>query len=308
VLPPVGQARGALLVPPGNHYKTQPDIPFASARRTKSAGATYEKKLQRTLSMLARGSSLSRKIRQVAKLYDIDPVHIVGAIVGEHTYNYSPVDTVQSYYIKVAAYSGLTITFAHNGEHVLDFVKRPQFARCNRLKSSVRVWACREDVWYDTFRGRKVGGVSFPNKRFSDAFFLPLFAGQSFGLGQLTPLTILKMSERVHKTSGYPLLSARDGRAVYAASMDPDTSLHYIAAVLRDAIDTYRHVAHFDISKNPGITATLYNLGNVYQRARKLRSINMRRRARGRKPVFPKENYYGWLVNDRIDELRALVR
>jgi len=81
-----------------------------------------------------------------------------------------------------------------------------------------------------------------------------------------------------------------------------------MAAVIRSSITAYRNIAGFDISKNPGIVATLYNLGNPAARASTLARDN-RQRAAARQPKrLPQENYYGWLVNDKEDELRALFR
>ena len=71
---------------------------------------------------------------------------------------------------------------------------------------------------------------------------------------------------------------------------------------LRKAIDDYRTIAGMDISKNPGVTATLFNVGNSLQRARSLAARN----AGGGAPVWPEENYYGWLVNDRLADLKTL--
>ena len=41
-------------------------------------------------------------------------------------------------------------------------------------------------------------------------------------------------------------------------------------------------------------------------RARALATENAELIAQGRAAKLPQENYYGWLVNDRIDDLRAL--
>ena len=65
-------------------------------------------------------------------------------------------------------------------------------------------------------------------------------------------------------------------------------------------------IAGFDISQNPGITATLYNLGNPEARAYALKAENDKRRAAGLEPKLPEENYYGWLVNEKLPELQAL--
>lgn len=88
--------------------------------------------------------------------------------------------------------------------------------------------------------------------------------------------------------------------------MDPDLTLAYVAATLKKSIDVYRTIGGFDITQNPGLTATLYNLGNAEARARALRSENERRQAEGIEPKLPEENYYGWLVNEKLPELRAL--
>ena len=94
---------------------------------------------------------------------------------------------------------------------------------------------------------------------------------------------------------------------VYAAVMDPDLTLNYMAAIIRSDIDAYRAIANFDISGNPGITATLYNTGQAAERAGVLAADNRKRRTAGLGPLLPRENYYGWLINDRLDELKKLL-
>jgi hypothetical protein len=89
--------------------------------------------------------------------------------------------------------------------------------------------------------------------------------------------------------------------------MDPDKSLNYMAALIKSDIDAYRDIAGFDISGNPGLTATLYNTGEAEERAAALAAENKKRRAQGLAPQFPRENYYGWLINARVDDLRKLL-
>src|SRR5262249_48825956 len=152
------------------------------------------------------------------------------------------------------------------------------------------------------FRGKTVEGKSFPNDRFSATFFQPFYAGQTFGLGQLNPLTALQMSDLVRRVSGFPPLSADKPNDVYETIMDPDKSLPYVAATLKASIDAYRDIAGFDISQNPGITATLYNVGNPEARAYALKAENDQRVSEGKEPRLPEENYYGWLVNEKLPE------
>ena len=110
------------------------------------------------------------------------------------------------------------------------------------------------------------------------------------------------MSDLVAQKSGYAKLDETDAAGVYKAIMDPDISLAYMAAAIRRSIDAYRKTAGVDISKNPGLTATLYNLGNPDARAAAFAA----RRASGG-ATWPEENYYGWLINDRLDELKGLL-
>jgi hypothetical protein len=299
-------ARAETLVPPGNRFDEQPGIPQASANRTRAAKATYETKYRKVYSLIQRDGKLRSKIVRTAGLYGIDPMHMVGAIVGEHTYNVDAYDHLQTYYVKAAAYLTSSLTFAHDGEGIDAFIQRPEFAKCDEMSGSYRQWSCRERVWDTSFRGKSVAGRSFPNDRFSAVFFQPLYAGQTFGIGQLNPLTALQMSDTVTRVAGLPKLDHTNAQQVYNTIMDPDLTLNYVAATLRKSIDAYRDIAGFDISQNPGITATLYNVGNPEQRAYALKAENEKRRKAGQKARLPEENYYGWLVNDRLDELKAL--
>ncbi|GAA0775069.1 DUF1402 family protein [Roseibium denhamense] len=295
------EAQSVRTVPEGNRYSNQPKIPFASARRTAASQSSYDAKFEKVVSVIRRDRRLLSSIKRVASRYGIDPIHIIGAIVGEHTYNYDTLDSAQSYYVKALAYAGIRFEFEFEGEHVNDFVQRPQFERCQKdhiQESSDRRWSCYEQVWETRFRGKSVDGVRYPKKNFNEAFFQPLFAGQSFGLGQLSPLTVLKMTDKVSRTSKFRKLEASNSSAVYKATMDPNISLHYMAAIIKDAITAYKSVGKVDISNNPGLTATLYNLGDPWSRAAKFRRSGKR---------WPRENYYGWLVNDRIDDLKDLL-
>ncbi len=302
----VPQASAATIVAAGNVHAEQPDVPGASSKRTKAGKTTFDAKYRKVYALLQNDTELRGKIKTVARAYGIDPMHIVGAIVGEHTYNVDAYDRLQTYYVKAVSYLSSKLSFAYEGEDISDFIKRPEFADCAGKSGSYDLWECREAVWNHSFRGKTVGGTSFPNDRFSATFFQPFYAGQTFGIGQLNPLTALQMSDVVHKVSRLPKLDERDPNAVYKTIMDPDLTLPYVAATLKTSIDAYRNIAGFDISGNPGLTATLYNVGSPEARAYALKAENERRLAAGEPPKLPEENYYGWLVNDRLNELKAL--
>ena len=295
-----------VAVPPGNASATQPAIPAASKRRTR--GSSFEAKYTRIRDLIARDAKLRAKIRQAARAFGIDPIHIVGALVGEHTYNVDAKDRLQTYYVKALAYLGQSLSFEHDGVSVERFVSGPAFAKCRSLRRDYDRWSCIENVWNTRYRGRSTDGRRWPDDRFGAVFFQPLYAGQTFGLGQLNPLTALKVNDMVRRVDrSAAKLSVRDAPRIYATIMEPDSTLLYMAAVLRHAIDAYRSIAGMDISANPGLTATLYNLGNVTARARALAAKNRERAAEGQKPRLPRENYYGWLVNEKERELRSIL-
>ena len=80
--------------------------------------------------------------------------------------------------------------------------------------------------------------------------------------------------------------------------MDPDLTLPYVAATLKKSIDAYRTIAGFDISQNPGITATLYNVGNPEARAYALKAENEQRLQR-RAAEPPAGRKLLWLAGQR---------
>lgn len=294
------------VVPEGNQNIEQPDIPKASTKRTAALKSSFEAKYQKVLQLLKTDSKLRMKITSISAKYDISPLHMVGAIVGEHTYNVDAYDRLQTYYIKALNYVASDIVFESNGEKVVDFVARPQFDKCKEITNSEGLWTCRERVWNTEFRDKTVDGIDFPNSRFSAVFFQPFYSGQTFGIGQMSPLTALQMSDRVSSVSGLPKLDVNDAKEVYRTIMDPDLTLLYMAATIVDSIEAYKNIAGVDISNNPGLTATLYNLGDPSARAAALAAENKRLSADGKPAKMPTENYYGWLVNDKISDLKAL--
>ena len=294
--------------PPGNRSATQPEISASSVIRTAQTKGTFEDKYKQVRDSLAGDADLMGKIVRTAAAYGIDPIHIIGAIVGEHTYNVDVFDNLQGYYVKAIAYlNNSALQFAYKGESVADFVKRPQFAACNGAADDYALWTCRDGVWRAVFRGKTVDGKLYPDDRFERVFFQPFFAGQTFGLGQLSPLAALSVSDLAHKVGGLDELDVQRAGEVYRAVMDPDRTLNYMAALIVREIDAYRDIAGIDISGNPGITATLYNTGDAIDRASELAAENRKRRAAGQPLLMPKENYYGWLINARLDDLRKLL-
>src|SRR5690606_13781119 len=111
----IQSAEAAVLVPPGNRNVEQPPVPGASARRTSQLNTTYEAKYRKIYNLLKADAGLRTKIKSTAAAYGIDPIHIVGAIVGEHTYNVDVYDRLQTYYVKAMSYVRQGVTFSYDG-------------------------------------------------------------------------------------------------------------------------------------------------------------------------------------------------
>jgi hypothetical protein len=293
----------ATKIKPGNSTIEQPAIPGASIKRTQDLRGSFEKKYAKALKLLKNDPELSGKIKKISAQYGIDPIHMAGAIIGEHTFNVDAYDSLQGYYLKAVAYLQSDFAFEFEGEKVSEFIARPQFESCAKQVGSSAEWICRERIWDRVFRGKTVEDVKYPNQRFGQVFFQPYYAGQTFGIGQLNPLTALQMSDLVAQKSGFKKLDVKNAKLVYETIMDPDKTLPYIAAIIKTSIDAYDDAAGFDISENPGLTATLYNLGDPLGRATALRVRNGGKKGG---PELPQENYYGWFVNEKIDDLKAL--
>lgn len=110
-----------------------------------------------------------------------------------------------------------------------------------------------------------------------------------------------------------PVVAARLDRAprnvkqVLDAVTSVPGNLEYAAALIAEAQAAYRDLAGFDIRGNPGVLATLYQLGSPALRARRLAEENAERRARGERVQLPQVNVYGAFVNRHAAEIAAIL-
>ncbi|MBN9009711.1 MAG: DUF1402 family protein [Rhizobiales bacterium] len=305
---PAAGKQAIIVVPPDYHAKTQPQIYIGAKFLTTVQGSNYSEKYKKIYGLLARDKHLMANIKKAAAHFGIDPIHIIGAIVGEHTYNINTYDTLQTYYVKALQYADdQSLVFAYKGETAAKFFTRPQFAKCETIDALYAKWDCRQTVWNTKFYGKLVDGRLYPRDRLHRVFFQPMFSGQTFGIGQIRPVAALMVTDQVHAKAGLPLLTIDKASQVYQQIMNPDTSVEYVAANIRASIDAYKRIAGFDISQNAGITATLYNLGDAVTRASQLRAVNLARAQKGQPPQYPEENFYGWFINEHVADLRKLL-
>ncbi len=246
---------------------------------------------------------IKEEIIKTAKIYEIEPIHIFSAIVAEHVFNFDLMDTLQEYSLKLVQWKTL---FTSNNEHpFLKITKCAEMKVCTEKQTENDRWNCYIHTYEATFKSKLACGENFDDKTFVTQFFDPNIAGKTYGMGQLSPVKILSLTDRVHQKSGLALLSLNDISKVYDAALDPKTTLHYIAAQISLSIQEYKK-AGFDISHNAGLSSTLYNLGFETDRAKKLLYANQKNLKENVPVIYPEVNYYGWFVNYIENDLTIL--
>ncbi|PLX35689.1 MAG: hypothetical protein C0605_08795 [Hyphomicrobiales bacterium] len=302
--------RIVVKVDPGNAQKKSPAVSRQSLTARRKTRTNINNKVTAIFRFFQREKKLILKIKAIAATYKIDPLHILGAIAGEHAFNVDVYDKVQHYAMKSITFAGnrfVSFSCRKCRMSLDEFLKLDALKPCKRKLGSDRYWNCVENIWIRSYYNRTVDGRKFPRLRFNEAFFNPYALGQTYGLGQLSPLSALKATDLTHKIGGLAKLDSTDPAKVYAHIMDTEKNLHYIAATIRNAISIYRRTANFDISKNAGLVATLYNLGHVRRRAAKLYAANLKLLKAGKALQYPQVNYYGWFVNAHRTRLQRLL-
>ena len=299
-------ADAATLVPPGNRNAEQPDIPGASSRRTQATNTTFQAKYRKVYALLQNDADLRGKIKKAAAAYGIDPMHIVGAIVGEHTYNVDAYDRLQTYYVKAISYLSSKLSFAYDGEDITDFVQRPEFEKCAGMSDSYDLWECREQVWNHSFRGKTVGGDKLSRRPLRRHLLPALLCRPDLRPRPAQPAD--RAADERSRAQGFRPAEARRRRSERGLQdhhgSGPD-------AVLRRGDDPeidrrlqeHCRLRHFRQSGAHGDALQCRQSG-----AARLCAEGRERQAprRRRAEKLPEENYYGWLVNDKLPELKAL--
>ena len=248
-----GAAAKVIVVPPGNRSAKQPPISAARSSAPPRRDGTFDDKYQAGLRAPRQRPGLIAKIKQVAA-----PTASTRSTSSAPSSASTPTTSTSSTGCRpttsrrchIAQHRRCTSpTTARPLEH---FCAAAAIRPVRRQDDNYELWDCRETVWNTKFQGQDGRRQALPDDRFDRVFFQPFFAGQTFGLGQLSPVAALMVTDVVHGQAGLPLLDIDDAPAGLQAVMDPDMSLNYMAAIIRDrdrrSIAT---IAGFDISRQP---------------------------------------------------------
>ncbi len=269
-----------------------------------------DRRFNRTMRSILKDKGLKAELIAAGAAHGIDPVLVLACVVGENTFNVGLVDDIQTLAIVSAKWAAKwALKFKSNNIDLFDLLKKPEFEVCNAPVraggSQADYWDCVGQVWRRSFMGKPIdGGKSrYPASDLKWVFFNPIGSGYTYGLGQLDPVRALMVTDMVNKKSGFRFLTVERPEEIYEDIINQRTNVHYVAANVRLMVDTYKNKAGFDISKNPGVIASLYNMGGEGGRANALYKKNLAAIPKGRL-IPPMENYYGFYVNEKEELLR----
>lgn len=310
-----------IVVPPGNLnaqlsweslYQNMPETTKnefkAYAVDPVGLKAAIEVKYKKALMKIARTPGVIQEIHRAAALYQIDPLLILGTMIGEHSFNVGLADMGQDL---IAAWTGKWAKrFLMNSSELEKLVDLPGTKQaCDRFLpvSHADYWDCVGYVWTRDYRGKENTVFDDTSTGFRIKFFNPVGAGLTYGLGQLDPPRALMVADIVAKTSGLPMISIKDPEGLYGALLNPLSAVHYVAANITLSVKAYMEIASFDIRQNVGVVATLYNLGREKTYARTRYNDNVKALAKGQAIEVPRESYYGFFVNEKAIDLKKLL-
>lgn len=242
------------------------------------------------------------KISKIAPKYGVSPESVAACIIGEHVFNVSIVDKFQSYFINI--YSRWVDKHSSIQNVYLALLKEPDVE--NILKSTNLTDYEKWDTIFDIYNQKYRGTKNYPNSNFTMSFFNPYGAGLTYGLGQLSPTRVLLTNDIAVKMGGLKKIPATDTEDMYFATLDVDTNINYVASSVVASIVNYKKYANFDISNNIGVIATLFNLGAEKRRAIQLAKLNEKLAKENKQLNLPVENFYGWYMNKKETEIKAL--
>lgn len=242
------------------------------------------------------------KIKIIAPKYGISPESLAACIIGEHVFNVDLTDQFQNYFISIYSKWVDKHNAIQTVYHQLLKEDDIKIILQNKEISDYEKWDTIMKIYNKKYRGTK----DYPNKNFVFTFFNPYGAGLTYGLGQLSPIRILLTNDIAIKMGKMKKIEPTNTEDLYFSTLDVDTNINYVAASVVASITNYKKYAQFDISNNIGVIATLYNLGDEKKRAIDLYEKNQNLRKENKSIIFPVENFYGWYMNKKENEIKVL--
>jgi hypothetical protein len=300
-----------IVVPPEESSETKmPRIDPSALKYMAEKGLdtdfpSLRKKLKEVLGRISKISGhIKKDILSASEAFGIDPLHIIGPIAAEHTFNVNVIDNLQDTYIRRLQQWKSALNDRDSENKINELLNRREFKICYQFKTKYDFWMCVIDNYSTKILKRKRNLSVGYNRHIQPSgsaliyeYFIPTGGGKTYGLGQLSPLRAIMVSDLVHEIRpDFPLVDETNFNAAYEAVLNPESAVYYVAATSFINIETYKKYSGFDVSQNPGLVATLYNLGDEYYRASTKEHENLKATATG-DIVFPEVNAFGWFIN-----------
>ena len=263
-----------------------------AGKETEFAMSIGKTKIPKILDTLNEQGLLAEAIK-LGKIFNINPLHILGPIIGENSFNGSIDQTIQNSFAKMFNESDFEVM----SSRMKMITEDPKAKGCMTV-AAANYWKWRCLLHNTSYL------ANGSNRDFTWWFYQISNTGKgTFGLGQAQPYLLWSVSDLVvQKTKpfgyNYKTYALTDLKTPFQIIFNNKEMLAYIAAMTYLSINVYKQVAKVDISQNPGLTTTLYNLGDEYQRAY---LVTLR-------DSDPQVNFMGWYVNKFEDAIEKYLK
>ena len=241
-------------------------------------------------------------IKRAAKTFGLPAEYVAGAIIAEHALNVDWRDQWQNKAIQTEWRRRLLLRSTN--------ALLVELLESEKVRTNCTGEARAYNYWYCVIKQRYNISRSVPStrqyKKFTNEYFNPNVAvgqklGTTFGLGQLSPLRAMMVSDLVASRTSIPEIDFTDEQSrsqLYSDLLNPKRVVYYIAATMYQAIEIYNAYGFSNVASDMGVVITLYNIGNERRHA-------LDRRSEG---GAPQSNVMGRWAVDNIDIIRASLQ
>lgn len=262
---------------------------LSASDRNQIATKLATEKIPEIMQALDKEGLLEEAVK-LSKVFQIDPLHILGPIVGENSFNGFIDRTIQDSYHQMFQKSDIE----KMSERMSVLANQPETEKCLSADIS-NYWKWRCVIFYSSSANNSNGDLI--------RGFYSISKSGSFGLGQIQPFLLWSLNDIVAGKTKYQRFDIRNMEKPMRIIFNNKEMLAYVAANAVMSIQVYKLIAGVDISNNPGLTTTLYNVGDEYKRAYMMNQMRL-----SQPETMPQVNYMGWYINTHETKLRSYLK
>lgn len=240
---------------------------------------TLGKKRLPEIMLALKKAGIILEINKVAAIYNVDPVQIAAPIIAEKIFNGELETALQDHLQNLNSDDFIKI-----GNNLKQISDDKNIQDC--MKSTISnywKWRCMAFYSQDTH---------------GNLLTIQVKKASTCGIAQFNPVLIWSLNDIVVKKSGLEKINFADINKSMQTVLNPKEIIHYLGAYSKMVSELYQDIACFDIRKNAGLVATLYNVGNEYERAFLKKTSQQ----------APQVNYFGWFINYFEKDIRESLK